>query len=228
MRIVVLQHNEIAPPGYLGAVLGDDAVVVRIDRGDAVPDPSDCDGIVVLGGVMGAYDEEEYPFLVAEKAMLRKAVGAAVPVLGICLGCQLLADALGGAAYQAPSFEVQFGPCTLTDAGRSDPIARFLGEPVLTLHEDTWDLPPGAVLLAESDAYRQAFRLGSAVGIQPHPEVTPEIVESWVPSIGADRLRNAGVEPDELLRRLADHRAESEAIAGELFGAWLESVRLLE
>lgn len=222
--IAVVQHNDVAPMGHLGDVLGDAAVVVRLDRGDPVPDPSDYEGIVVLGGIMGAYDVDAYPFLAEEKAMLRKAVELDVPVLGICLGCQLLADALGGAAYRAPSLEVRFGPCGLTEAGGGDPVARHLAQPVLSLHQDTWDVPPGGVLLARSPEYRQAFRLGSAVGIQPHPEVTPEIVAGWVPSIGADRLRAHGVEPDHLLATLEAHRTRSASIATDLFRGWLASV----
>jgi GMP synthase (glutamine-hydrolysing) len=223
VRVAVLQHGASVPVGHLGDVLGEVAIIVRLDLGRPVPDPGDFDAIVVLGGHMGAYDEASHPYLVDEKAMIRDAVDLGVPVLGICLGCQLLADALGGRAFLAPSLEVHYGPCRLTEEGRRDPVVRHLAEPVLSVHQDTWELPPGGTLLAETVAYPQAFRLGTALGIQPHPEVTPEIVAAWLPDIGHDRMRRAGTEPDLLLGRLEEDRESVAASAAAMFGAWLES-----
>lgn len=224
MRIVVIQHSEIAPAGLLADHLPAGVSIVRLDRGDPLPNPLDYDGIVVLGGIMGAYDTDEYPFLVEEKELLRRAVDADVLVLGICLGCQLLADALGGRAYLAPRLELRFGPCDLTAAGAGDPVARHLAAPVLSFHQDTWDPPPGAVLLATSPDYPQAFRLGSAIGVQPHPEVTPEIVAGWIGAFDEQRLAAVDADPATVLAAMAEDRQASADTAAGLFGAWLNAL----
>jgi GMP synthase (glutamine-hydrolysing) len=224
MRLAVIQHNEIAPPGLFADHLPAGTVVVRLDRDEKLPDPRDYEGIVVLGGIMGAYDVTEYPVLGAEKEMLRAAVAEDVPVLGICLGCQLLADALGGAAYLAPRLELVFAPLTLTDAGADDPVAAALAQPVLSFHQDTWDLPPGATLLASSEAYPQAFRLGSAVGLQPHPEATPEIVATWIGEFDADRIAASGSDPGAVLAAMTAGRETSVATAERIFSAWMASL----
>ncbi len=225
MRIVVVQHSAIAPSGLFGEHLPEGATTVRLDRGEPLPEPTDYDGIIVLGGIMGAYDTDEFPVLTAEKEMLRMAVAADVPVLGICLGCQLLADALGGDAYLAPQLELRFGPCRLTAAGAADPVARHLEAPVLSFHQDTWDLPPGGTLLATSPAYPQAFRLGSAVGVQPHPEATPEIVAGWIGSFDDERLAGSHSDPDAVLAAMGTAREASAHTAAELMRSWLASIR---
>lgn len=225
MPLAVLQHSSSVTPGLFASQLPADVEVVRLDRGDPVPAPGRYEGIVVLGGIMGAYDEAEYPFLFAEKAMLRETVAAAIPVLGICLGCQLLAEALGGAAYRAPRLEMRFEGCALTAAGAADPVVRWLGEPVLSFHQDTWDLPPGAELLATSSQYPQAFRLGSALGIQPHPEVTPDMLQAWLEEFPPDRFDKAGVDSGTVLAQVEAGRVGSEELAMRLFAAWLDEVR---
>ncbi|HSF87460.1 MAG TPA: type 1 glutamine amidotransferase [Acidimicrobiia bacterium] len=225
MRIAVVQHNEIAPLGLFAQHLPAATTVVHLERGDALPDPRDYDGLVVLGGIMGAYDTSEYPMLLDEKEMLRQAFAADVPVLGICLGCQLLADALGGAAYRAPRIELRFEPCRLTVAGAADPVAQHFAQPVLSFHQDTWDLPPGGELLAESAQYPQAFRIGSAVGVQPHPEVTPEIVAGWIGEFDPVSLAQADADPADVLEAMRLHRAASGETAGKLIAGWLADVR---
>ncbi len=220
--VLVLRHDVTVPQGRLAATLGPAATELRLDLGAPLPADADgWDGIVVLGGPMGAYDENRYPFLAGEKTFLRRAVERGVPVLGICLGCQLLADALGGTAYLAPELEAAFAPCELTSAGAEDPVARFLAGPVLTLHQDTWDPPPGAVMLATSDRYPQAFRLGSALGMQPHPEAGPELAAAWIDHLGRNRVAAAGADPDALLEKIRMGRPASDELAAELFGAWL-------
>jgi GMP synthase (glutamine-hydrolysing) len=220
-RIHVLQHDPLVPPGRLAASLPEDAVIVRLDQGEGLPEVAACAGIVSLGGTMGTYDEADHPFLAAEKRFLAEAHAAGIPILGICLGCQLLAEALGGDAYRAPSLEARYDGCSLTAAGAADPVARHLEGPVLTLHEDTWDPPPGAELLATTGAYPQAFRLGASIGIQPHPEATPAMAADWIRSLGPERVAAAGAEPKELLTRIEDQAAVGAAIAAEMFGAWL-------
>lgn len=227
--ILILRHSDSVPPGYLGEVLADEGIaheVVALDEGHGLPGVDGWAAVVSLGGVMGAYDEDKYPVLVEEKQFLREAVEQGVPVLGICLGCQMLADALGGAAYKAPHLEVAYAPIPLSAAGEQDPVVRELDGSTLTWHQDTWDPPPGATLLAESDHYPQAFRYGSAVGIQPHPEASATIVRQWAESAhGADHLATLGIDRTEFLARIEADADAAAQQAGRLFGAWIQEVR---
>lgn len=228
LSILVFQYDDNVPPGYLGeelAAAGCVVDIVRCDRGDPVPDELTWDGIVSLGGPMGAYDEADHPYLAEVKQYLRRAVDGGVPTLGLCLGCQLLADALGGSAFLAPSAEVAFTAPDLTDAGRTDPVVAHLDNRSLVFHQDTWALPPGATLLATTDRYPQAFRLGSAIGVQPHPEVTPEILAAWTHRPSARRVaENAGSDLNAILAEYAAAADTTRAMARNLFGAWIDEV----
>jgi len=220
-RVLVVRHDESVPPGRLTRTLDGFGHEVRLDLGESLPDPSEWDGIVVLGGPLGAYDVDRFSFLEDEKRFLRAAVDRSIPVLGICLGCQLLADALGGSAYLAPQIEAHFAPCEMSAEGAADPVARHLAGPVLSLHQDSWVLPPGATLLASSERYPQAFRMGSALGIQPHPEAGPGLAEAWIDHLGRDRLTATGVDPDALLADMRAGEDAADGLADALFGDWL-------
>lgn len=224
LPIAVLRHGPDIPAGLLGdalAAAGVPVETVPLYAGAPLPAVGECAAVVSLGGVMGAYDADRYPFLDAERRFLREAVDAGLPVLGICLGCQLLADALGGRAYRAPQIELGYLEVRRTAAGAVDPVVGELDGPTLVWHQDTWDLPPGAELLAETDAYPQAFRLGTAVGIQPHPEATPEIARRWAATEGLDHFERAGVEAERLLGAMNAGEPAAAAMAKRLFGGWL-------
>ena len=145
--VVVLQNEPEAPAGYLGDALdrrGIPWIVVRMYAGETPPPIGEASGVASMGGAMGSYEGEEFPFLVEQKRYLAACTEAGVPVLGICLGCQLLADALGGRAYLADSREVVLAPVEATPAGEEDPvIAALSGRPVIRFHKDTFDVPPG-------------------------------------------------------------------------------------
>ena len=223
--VLVLRHGADIPAGYLGDVLADagaPVVTASLHAGSAVPDHLDWSAVVSLGGEMGAYQEDRYPYLAAEKAFLRKAADAGLPVLGVCLGCQLLADALGGRAYRAPLVEMGVLTPELTPAGAADPVIGRLDGPVLIWHQDTWETPPGAELLARTDRHPMAFRRGSVVAMQPHPEVSPEILAGWLEIAPARHFEEAGMTPAELLAAVEGQREEGEALARRLFGAWVE------
>lgn len=174
-----------APPGLLvpaAETAGVDLEVIAAGDGDQVPaDLGGAAGLVVLGGELAAYDP--HPAMARSMALIRAAAARGAPTLGICLGAQLAAHALGGCAYrdQLVGLELGWVPVEVTRAGRADPVVGQLGDPaeVFDWHRDTFTLPPDAVLLARSASYPQAFRVGSVVGIQWHPEAGRDLVASW-------------------------------------------------
>jgi GMP synthase-like glutamine amidotransferase len=178
MRIDVLEHAANEGPGKIGAWAesrGHIVKHVRMDLGDPPPSLDDAGMIVIMGGGMNIYQHRDYPWLVDEKRFLAKAIARGVPLLGICLGAQLLADVLGGKVVQNPHKEVGWWPVRFLD--RSAPFDGFPAEcPMFHWHGDTFDLPPRARRIAESDACRnQAFAFGDRIiGLQFHAEVAPE------------------------------------------------------
>jgi GMP synthase-like glutamine amidotransferase len=189
---VVVQHTATEGPGLLAGVLADagaDVRVVRVDLGQVLPAPSQMTGIVVMGGPMGVHDTSRYPWLEPEQRWLAGAVDAGLPVLGVCLGAQLLAAALGAEVTTGQAPEIGVGAVALNDDGRRDPVLGPEGEglPVVHWHGDTFAIPDGAVHLASSDRYRnQAFRLGRHVyGLQFHLEVDDEVAAGWAPDLPA-------------------------------------------
>lgn len=223
--VLVLRHGDDIPLGLLGeALVAADIPVheVLLHAGGTIPSLDGFSGLVVLGGIMGAYDEVEHPWLAAEKRVIAEAHAAAMPMLGICLGAQLFADALGGRAYLIDSTpEIAYMLPTLTAAGTADPVLRHFDAAVTVFHEDTWDPPPSAEVLAVSDRFNHAFRLGAAVGIQAHPEADASIVARWVETDEElPLMRAAGVEPDVLLAEVIAGEEAQREMAARLFGAW--------
>jgi len=147
-------------------------------------DPQQLAGLVVLGGAMNTDDTAVYPFLVPELEWIRAAVEHEVPVLGICLGAQLLAKSLGARVDRNPVKEIGWYDLTTTEEAAGDPLfAHFAPREVLfQWHGDTFELPAGAVQLCRGETcQQQAFRYGeSAYGVQFHAEVTAEIIERWL------------------------------------------------
>ncbi len=224
--IVVLRNEYDAPPGYLGDALDRSRVnwqVVRLDAGDPLPNLEDVSGVAILGGAMVAHDDEEFPFLVGEKRFLAECTNAGLPVLGICLGCQLLADVLGGRAYRAIAGEVVFESIELNADGEAEPVvSAFAGRPVIRFHQDTFDLPPGATLLATGGGFDQAFHVGSAIGIQPHPEVTPMLLSGWLGDGEGRRIAlEIGTDPNALIAEFAAAEADAATTAAAVFDAWI-------
>ena len=227
LPVLVLRHDADAGPGYLGdalAAAGLEMVLVDPVAGEALPAPGQWSAVVSLGGRMGAYEDDAHFWLAAEKRLLGATVAAGRPVLGICLGCQVLAAALGGRAYPGTGREVGLVRLTLTAAGRADPVGRHLEGMVVASHADTWDLPPGAVLLAASERYPHAFRLGPALGVQAHPEVAPEPFARWTRSKPAAEMARDGIDPEAAIAAVRAHAAAQRAAAARLFGAWAAEV----
>ena len=158
--LLALQHIACEPPAAFEDELrsrGLDLVRAELDEGDALPDWREFAGLIVMGGPMGAYEEDAHPWLVDEKRAIGDAARAGHPVWGVCLGAQLLAGALGARVYPGDEAEVGLLPVELTDAAASDPVfgASPRSFPTLQWHGDTFELPEGATLLASSPAYTQ-------------------------------------------------------------------------
>jgi GMP synthase-like glutamine amidotransferase len=202
-RALVVQNEEASPPGLVREWLEDqdaEIEVLRIDVEDGDVDPRGYDLIVPLGSEYAAY-EEERPFVQRSKRLLDRAVQEDVPVLGVCFGGQLLARVLGGDAFRAPASEIGW----VTVRSR-DPELVPEG-PWFQWHFDSFSPPPGATLIAENDAGPQAYVQGRHLGVQFHPEVTPEIMARWVATYRHE-LDAEGVDPDALLEE-THRRAES-------------------
>jgi GMP synthase (glutamine-hydrolysing) len=185
MRVLVLQHEWNDGPGYLGEALercGASLEVVRLDQNEPIPDHLRYDMLLVMGGEMNVYAEDEHPWLIDETRIIRQAVDDDRAVLGVCLGGQLLAKALDARVHLAGAREIGLVPIALTDEGRADPLFADLPTPeAVEWHDDTFDIPIDAVRLASSAACaNQAFRYGRrAYGLQFHPEVSPDMLASW-------------------------------------------------
>lgn len=198
-RVYVFQHVACEDLGTFAEVLaarGFAADYVRLFAGDRVPDDwSDAAALIFLGGPMSVNDEPRYPYLAAEKTMIRSALARQTPTLGVCLGAQLIATAAGSRVFSGGHPEVGWAAVSLTLEGRQDPLLAPLGDlaAVFHWHGETFDLPQGAVRLAFSAlTMNQAFRLGQTTyGLQFHLEVDAEMIEAWIRDYPSDLGANA-------------------------------------
>jgi len=223
VRVGVIYHCE-QTTGRLDDELhrvGAETVRFHLHRGDSVPGAESFDRIVTLGGEMGAYEDDRHAWMAAEKTWLAGLVEKDVPVLGICLGSQLLAAALGGSAFRAKHPEADVIDLELTADGDADPVMNTLGSRVFSLHQDTFDLPPGSTLLAHSKLYPQAFRAGSALAVQFHPDADADLAKRWGKEDWSV-LGQAGIDYDEYSSRLDEAEPALDANSRAFFRAWLE------
>lgn len=199
MRVVVMEHVEHEGAGLLLEPLAGHTVERRFRDPPATTDGYDL--VIVMGGPMDAWDDAAHPWLAAEARLLAESARAGRLTLGVCLGAQLLARGLGARVYRGTRGpELGLAPIALTAEGARDPLlAGFHGQPVLHWHFDTFDVPPGATLLASTENYpHQAFRAGArAWGVQFHVECGAEMRADWAER-GADELRAHGVDPASL------------------------------
>jgi GMP synthase-like glutamine amidotransferase len=222
LRALILQHEEPTPPGLVTEWLGEhDASVetFRIDIDDREVDPTGYDLIVSLGSEFAAFDDSK-PFVPREARLMRQAVDADVPVLGLCFGGQMLARVLGGEVSRGAEAEIGWLPVRTEDP-------ELVPEgPWFQWHFDTFTLPPGATLIAESDVAPQAFVAGRHLGLQFHPEVTTEIMDDWV-RVYRHELDADGVDPDGLLEETKRRAPESLRMSWQLLERYLTDVARL-
>jgi GMP synthase (glutamine-hydrolysing) len=231
LKVLVLQHISCEPPGEFEEVLKARRASihrVELDELEPLPDWREFGAVVAMGGPMSVNDDASFPWLTAEKRLIREAVQAGTPFWGTCLGVQLLAASLGARVYSGSRPEVGLLPVTLTEEAMRDPVFQGLPRELLALqwHGDTFDLPEGAVLLASSPAYpAQAFRWGrSAYGVQFHLEVDAKLAAEWgrvpVYKEALDRALGPGA-MEALVSEVRDQSAGMLSTARTLFESWL-------
>lgn len=235
MNVTIFQHMKSNGPGILQECLARRGARCRIVHtalgGLDDLDPLASDLLIVLGGSPGVYQADDYPFLKDEIALIEKRLAAGLPYLGICLGAQLMAAALGARVYKGTQgSEIGWFDLSLTKEGRSSPVEVFdrSHTKVMQWHGDTFDLPSGCRLLASSQRYpQQIIEYGDhALGFQGHIEVTHDIVSDWL-------VESAGYYADRSAE-LAAVRSDTSRWAGsmatatrEFFNQWLDRLPVM-
>ncbi|MDZ7262692.1 MAG: type 1 glutamine amidotransferase [candidate division KSB1 bacterium] len=204
---LILQHVSPEGPGLIRQWLEENSqqfVICHLWQEPIIQDSKDIRGLIIMGGPMSANDEQQYPFLRSELQLIETCLRQDLPILGICLGSQLLAKALGAQVYRGPKPEIGWYPIYFSQEAQTDDL--FKGEPgqcwVFHWHGETFDLPKGAKLLASSAAYpHQAFKYENhAYGLQFHLEMTEEMINEWV-KINKEELFSPGQSaPTKILR----------------------------
>jgi GMP synthase (glutamine-hydrolysing) len=227
--VLVVQHVAFETLGTIEPALRAQGLTpryLRVHEGDDIPSGgSDECGLVVMGGPMGVYDRGRLPHLTQELKLIEATLAAGRPVLGVCLGSQLLAAVLGGKVYPGPHKEIGWHRVRLSESARRDPLwagapASFQG---FHWHGDVFDLPAGCQSLASSDRTAcQAFRSGnSAYGILFHMEVTESILDGMAAGFG-DELARVGGSPEQLRRGAQEHLPQLSSIGEGVFGGWAQ------
>lgn len=216
-EVLVFQHDPFEDLGTFAEVLekqGANCRVIQLFHGEMPAEEWDrIQALIILGGPMGVHDEEQFPFLRWEKRIIRAAIDEAVPLLGVCLGAQLIAATLGATVYHGPVKEIGWSPISVTPHGQMDSLLGYLPEnaTVFQWHGDGFDLPSGAIRLASSVNYEnQAFRLGKNIyALQFHLEVTPPMIERWIDVRSKDLAQAPYVSPEKI-------RADTQSYAANL------------
>ncbi len=232
LDILVVQHTDAVPAGLLGRYLElQGAWLHTWDAARrATPLQGNYDGLLVLGGPMQSWDDDAFPHLQTVMALIRQFHHQGKPVLGICLGAQLIARAFGAAVYPNAAPELGFVPLYPVVTTAPEPwIQNFpAGMPLLEWHSDTFDLPPNADWLLTSDRCKhQAFRLGiSTYGLQFHPEATPEIVRGWWDFLSEAVKAQFPQLLDQVQQQFDAHWAKADQFTEALAQSWCTQVAL--
>ena len=226
---IALRHIHFEDVGTLGAVLAEEGYTLiyldpTVDTIYSEP-VLQADLLIILGGPIGAYDEQLYPFLHDELKLVRQRVASGNPLLGICLGAQLIARAMHADVYPMGVKEIGFSPLTLTAAGQDSPLAALMDTPVLHWHGDQFDVPEGAVLLASTQVgAHQAFAVGNTIlGLQFHLEADTANIEQWL--VGhASELAQTGIDPVALRSEAINLGDRLTRAASNVMRAWLNNL----
>jgi GMP synthase-like glutamine amidotransferase len=203
--------------GVWAASRGHTLTETRLWDNDPLPAIDSFDWLIVMGGLMNVYETDAYPWLIDEKAFLRTVIDRGTPVLGVCLGAQLAADALGGKVTRNPQKEIGWFPVSLTNEARESPFFRDLPQQFTAFqwHGDTFAIPPGAVRLAENDVCpNQAFQYGDhVVGLQFHIEYSARSIEKMIDNCGDELIESPFIQrPEQMLPRTAEIEAATEQL----------------
>ena len=231
-EILIFRHAPHEGPGYLADFLGRHRRpwrLIRIDRNDPIPSSIDgVSGLVFMGGPMSVNDP--LPWIPPVLKLIREAVSADVPVLGHCLGGQLISKALGGAITKNPVKEIGWLPVSRVDSPAAKPWLDGLPAEfeVFHWHGETFSIPPGATrILASSDCANQAFVIGKTLAFQCHIEMTGEMVREWA-RLGADDLAPlcATVQNPQAMTAELDMRVKRlQGIADKFYDRWIQGLR---
>lgn len=213
--ILVIETDPHVGPGFVSDLIAEKGLAsryVRLGEGERLPPPEEVRGAVILGGRMGANDDEKFPFLTDLKQFVREAAACDTPVLGICLGGQLIAEALGGEVHGNRLGERGIGHAQLTNLGCFDPVFATLPYKFVTFHwhNDSFVIPEDAILLASNSVCpAQAFRFGVSIyGVQFHPEMTRETAQKWSEEEGDPSVIETYLEYEQ------DHRYSGRSVIG--------------
>jgi GMP synthase-like glutamine amidotransferase len=220
-RSLILQHEAATPPGLMTSWLEEESAQIetfRIDEDDRPLDPRDYDLIVSLGSEFAAFDDS-IPFVSREAKLFEQALESDVPILGLCFGGQMLARVLGSRLYRSEQSEIGWLPVRTHDPGLVSP------GPWFQWHFDSFSVPPNAKVIAETDVGPQAFVSGRSLGLQFHPEVTPEIMDDWV-RVYPHELEAEGVDPEGLLTETRRRAEESKQLTWTLFDRFRDRVAM--
>ncbi len=217
--LTLIQNDQEVPSGNFLEWLREYELPVRIIKpytGEVLPPLADTSALIVLGGAMGVHDCGRFPYLLAVKSYIQEAVIQEVPLLGICLGGQMLADVLGAPVHAQRNGEMGLHSVEVLAPGASDPLFHDIPESFTTFqwHNDSFEIPASAVCLASSaNCAQQAFRYGdSQYGLQFHPEVTRDIIASWIESSGM--VDDASWILEDFIRKEEEYTAASRKILG--------------
>jgi GMP synthase (glutamine-hydrolysing) len=225
---VAIYHVAFEDAGTLGPVLeerGVDLTYLQAGRDDLMP-TLDADLVVVLGGPIGIYEIERYPFLKDELTLIENVVKKGTPVVGICLGAQALASVLAARVYPGPKAELGWDELMLTDEGKASPLGVLEGQRVLNWHGDTFDLPAGATRLASTTLTpNQAFSYGpNVLALQFHVELPERDMERWL--IGHTlELAKHNVDLAQMRAETARYAPPTNAASRTLFNTWLDNLK---
>jgi GMP synthase (glutamine-hydrolysing) len=231
-QVLVLQHVASEGLGIIEAALteaGITAKYVYTFEGQPIPpDLGSAGGLIVMGGYMGVYEQAQYPFLSDEIRLIERALKAERPILGTCLGSELLAAALGANVTKGRAKEIGWYPVKATEEGKADRLFRHAGSGFVGFHwhGDVFELPSGAAWLASSElTAHQAFRYKTnSYGFLFHMEATPKIVEDMVAGF-AEELEEEGIDGRSVLSRCGDHLPQLHSTGSAVFKEWVELIR---